>query len=267
MGFKNSSLLCLAVFLAFSSSIHGFNITRLLGQYPEFGMFNQYLTETKLAEQINRRNTITVLALENSALSSLSGKPQETIKAIISTHVILDYYDEKKLVEATGNHTQLVTLFQASGLARNNEGFVYASLINEGEVAFASGVKGSPFNTLLVRTVATQPYNISVLQVNQPIVAPSIDASAGSSSSSTPPPAAAKAPVASTAPPPAEEVVAESPEEEAVAPAADAPAADGPAAEESDAADGGAAPHNSSSRTQIGLVGAVMAFVSLFVSL
>jgi hypothetical protein len=37
----------------------------LLGQNPDFATFNKYLTESKLVDQINRRNTITVLLRNN----------------------------------------------------------------------------------------------------------------------------------------------------------------------------------------------------------
>ncbi|KAK7283039.1 hypothetical protein RIF29_12258 [Crotalaria pallida] len=275
MGYKSSSLACLALLLAFSSCINAFNITNILGSDPAYSQFNKYLTETKLAPEINKRNTITVLALDNAALSPLNGKPLSTIKAIISTHVLLDFYDEKALFFSNTNKTRMTTLFQASGIARGEQGFVVVALINEGEMAFASAVKNSPFNTLFVKSLLSQPFNISVLQVSAPIVAPGIDSSIVIAPAPKSP-HKAHAPEASEeeeeeaeAP---EEVVAESPEEEEAE--APAPEAEGPAADKSDAPSEAAAadatpapPPSSSTRIQIGLVGAVMALASLFVSL
>ncbi|XP_061346265.1 fasciclin-like arabinogalactan protein 3 [Gastrolobium bilobum] len=226
MGLRNSWVLCLALMLTFSSAIHGLDITKLLSQYPEFSQFNKYLTETKLAEQINSGKKVTILALDNKALSSLSGKSQETIKAIIGTHVLPDYYDEKKLVEAQGSHTKLQTLFGASGAAKNDQGYIYVNLINEGEVAFASAVEGSPYKTLLVNTVTNQPETVAVLQVTEPIVAPGVESSSSSSS-----------PVVENE----ESLIAESP--------AEAPA-----------------PSSSSRTQVMGFVGVVMALASFFVS-
>ncbi|KAJ1420135.1 FAS1 domain [Sesbania bispinosa] len=180
MGLRNSSVLCLALLLAFSSTIHGLDITKQLSQYPEFESFNKYLTETKLAEQINGLKAVTVLAIDNKALSSLSGKSPDAVKAIIGNHVLVGYYDEKKLVEAQGSHTQLETLSPVSGPAKS----ILVALINEGEVAFSSAVKGSPFDTKLVSTVSTQPDTVSILQVTQPIVAPGVESSTSSSSGS-----------------------------------------------------------------------------------
>jgi len=105
----------MALLLAFSSAIHGFDITKMLEEYPELSSFNKHITEAKLADQINSRNTITVLAVDNDGISSIAGKSPEVIKAIISTHIVLDYYDEKKLVEAQAASPQLTTLYQSSG--------------------------------------------------------------------------------------------------------------------------------------------------------
>ncbi|XP_004498590.1 fasciclin-like arabinogalactan protein 14 [Cicer arietinum] len=194
MGFKSSSLLCLALLLAVSSSIHAFDITKLLGQNPDFATFNKYLTETKLAEPINSRNTITILAVSDAGLSSLSGKSQQFIKASLSTHVILDFFDEKKLMEAQGSGQLLTTLYQSSGLAMNQQGFIKVALIGEGEIAFGSAVNGAPLDVSLVKTVVSQPYNISILQVTKLIVVPGLDAQTPASSGNAQAPAAAKTP-------------------------------------------------------------------------
>ncbi|KAK7260813.1 hypothetical protein RIF29_27111 [Crotalaria pallida] len=292
MSFKNSSLLCFSLLLAFSCAVHAFDITKLLKKYPELSTFNNYLTQTNLAAQINSRNTITVLAVDNDAASSLSGKSQDAIKAIISTHVVLDYFDQKKLTEAIGGKEQLTTLYQSSGLAVNQQGFIKVELVGEGNIGFGSAVKGAHADAELVKTVTAQPYNISILQISKLIVFPGAD-STKAQSAKAPVAAAvvAKAPVSSktakapassrkvTAPSPSpsssddESATADSPGE-ADAPEAATPSlspsvaeAPGPAG----AADGAAdaqAPSSSSSSIKIGLVGAVavMSFASLLVT-
>ncbi|QCD99609.1 fasciclin-like arabinogalactan protein 3 [Vigna unguiculata] len=200
MSFKSCSLLCIAILLALSSAIDGFNITELLEKYPDLSSFNRYITEAKLADQINSRNTITVLAVENGAISSIAGKPPAVIKAIISTHIILDYYDEKKLVEVHPSHPQLTTLFQSTGLAVKQQGFLNVSLIGEGEIAFSPA--GTSDYSELVKTVVTEPYNISVLQIAKPIIAPGIDnetqlAQPPQAAKASPPTGTAKAPAPS----------------------------------------------------------------------
>ncbi|KAI4337406.1 hypothetical protein L6164_015828 [Bauhinia variegata] len=272
MSSRSSSLLCVVVLLAVCSGVQGFNVTRLLGQYPEFSTFNQHITETKLADQINGRRTITVLALDNSAIGSISGRSKDSIKAIVSTHIILDYYDEKKLMNLQGSSAQLTTLYQTTGIAIRLQGFINVAIIGEGEIAFGSAVRGAPLNSKLVKTVTTQPYNISVLQVTEPIIPPGIDAQ------SPWPAPGAQTPLPHRKPPPTrdEEVDAESPAEaEAEAPISAAPTtapAPGPAPNDKPADDDGSAdsapPHGGSSRTHIGLAGSmIMGLFYLFVSL
>ncbi|CAL0327244.1 unnamed protein product [Lupinus luteus] len=324
MGYKSSSLSCLALLLAFSSCIHAFDVLKYFGSDPEFTQFIKALTDTKLVDEINKRSTITVLSLNNEAMSSLSGKSTSTLKDILSTHLLLDFYDEKGLFYANTNHTKMPTLFQSSGKAVNDQGYIYVSLINEGEIAFASAVNNAPYKSLLVKTVASEPSTISVLQVSAPIIAPGIvstvtpvvsiapvpSAPKATATAKAPAPATAKAPAASTVTakaPAASTVTAKAPAPAASTVTAKAPAPtttvtakapvaapvasskQGPAPAEvsviaapapstiaeppveaaaPEAVDEKAAPpHSSASSTQIGLVGAVMAMASLFVSL
>ncbi|BBG95406.1 FASCICLIN-like arabinogalactan protein 14 precursor [Prunus dulcis] len=197
---KASTILCLALlFIVFSSSASAFDITKLLEKQSEFSNFNTYLKETKLGEQINSRSTITVLAVGNGAISSLAGKSQDVVKKILSAHVILDYYDEQKLTKLAKSSkvTTLTTMFQSSGQAQNQQGFINTGIINEGELAFGSAAKGSKLNAKLVKSVVSQPFNISVLQVSELIDIPDIAASspAGSPKSS---PSPSKAPSSSS---------------------------------------------------------------------
>lgn len=307
MSFKSSSLLCIALLLALSSTINGFNITEMLEKYPELSSFNKYITESKLADQINSRNTITVLAVENGAISSISGKTPEVIKAIIATHVILDYYDEKKLMEVQASSPQLTTLYQSTGLAVNQQGFVNVSLIGEGEIAFTPA--GTKDYSELVKTVTTQPYNISILQITKPLIAPGIDNQTKSAQSpqqakASPPTETAKAPAPSTktakapapstesakapatkdgakAPAPAEDAKSPTAPESAEAPApsetaaapspAESPKADAPteadAPADGPAADAAADTASSSTIIKMSLVGSCMAFASLLIVL
>ncbi|MCH95637.1 fasciclin-like arabinogalactan protein 3-like, partial [Trifolium medium] len=249
-------------------------------QNPDFATFNNYLTETKLVKEINSRNTITVLVLSNAAISSISGKDPEVIRAILSTHVILDYFDEKKLMRAQSTGELLTTLYQSTGLAVNNQGFLKVKLNGEGVIAFGSAVVGAPKDDELVQTVLSIPYNISILQVVKPIVPPGIDTQLAPPKGAKAPEASAKAPVPTkgaeadapateaetpseevTSPPSPSEVITDSPAE---APAADAPSpslAPGPGDDEV-AADA-EINHSSSSRTVVGLVGSMMCFASL----
>ncbi|KGN62878.1 fasciclin-like arabinogalactan protein 14 [Cucumis sativus] len=236
----SSSVLSFTIFHLFfffffsTSSVSAFNITRLLNRFPDFGAFNELLTKTHLYEQINSRQTITVLALSNATVGAIAGNSLDVIKQILSAHVILDYYDVEKMRKlSTDKATVLTTMFQSTGDAENQQGFLKVVLNKRGEVEFGSAAKKAPLSAKLMKTVASQPYNISLLQVSAPIVIPGIGVY------NLPPPAPeapfvapveapAPAPEAD-APGPAEDDDADSPSDapspasEAPAPAADAP--------------------------------------------
>merc|ERR1712226_1132593 len=232
MDSKASSLLFFALFLAFSSAALAFNITMLLDRHPDFSSMNDYLSKTQLDKQINSRNTITVLAVDNKAIAGLSGLNLDEVRKILSVHVVLDYYDVQKLSTLTKKSTLLTTLFQASGTAMNQQGFVNVSIINEGEIAFGSGVKGSKLDSKLVKSVAAQPFNISLLQISSAIVPPGITAAnpPGASPPPTNAPTPGKAPSNNPVPEAPSPTGAGTPEE-SPAPVADTPTGAGTPAE------------------------------------
>lgn len=205
-------ILISAVLLLSIPTTSAVNITSLLEQLPEFSEFNNLLTKTQVANEINRRRTITVLALSNEHVGEIAGKPEDVQKRILSNHVVLDYYDTTKLTELEVNKTcVLTTLFQASGVANQQQGFLHVIHNKDDSVVFGSAVQGSPLDSKLEESVASQPYDISVLSISHAIIAPGIDGALRPVSS--PPPA----PTANQVPPPAE-----SPKEKKPA---DAPAA------------------------------------------
>ncbi|MED6204975.1 hypothetical protein PIB30_013741 [Stylosanthes scabra] len=169
MGLRNTTVLCLALFLAFSSCIHGLDINTAVSKYPEFSKFSSYITESKLADQINGQKAITVLTLSDDALASFSGKPEDYVKLVLENHVITNYQDEKNLFMAVGGREKLPTL-SSSG--------IFVNLINEGEVAFSAVDEKDKYESKLVRTVETQPGTISILEVDNPIVSDEATAAA-----------------------------------------------------------------------------------------
>ena len=276
----SSSLICLSFFLLFTSATC-FNITKLLDTYPDFSVFNQHLTETKLYAEINKRQTITVLAVANDAMGGVQGSA-DVIKNIMSNHVVLDYYDEVKLNKLSKNTALLTTLFQSTGLAEQQQGFLNVTKMKSGEIMFGSAVKGSQLNSKLVKKIAAQPYNISVLQVSAPIVAEGIqNAGAPKKAPSSPPPAPspkkAKSPKAAEAPeaeaPEAEAPTADAPADApeadtpSDAPTADTPTADAPAAADGPAADADAADDKKKSSATRACVGLALVAISSLVAM
>ncbi|CAF2124631.1 hypothetical protein BRARA_C02483 [Brassica rapa] len=169
----SSSLLCLAILFGVSSIVSAVNITRALEKYPEFSTMVELFGKTELTPIINKRQTITVLALSNDAIGSISGRPEEELKNVLMNHVVLDYFDELKLKALKDRSTLLTTLYQSTGLGQQQNGFLNCTKTN-GKIYFGSGVKGAPQTAEYITTVFRNPYNLSVIQISMPIVAPGL---------------------------------------------------------------------------------------------
>ncbi|XP_043720766.1 fasciclin-like arabinogalactan protein 14 [Telopea speciosissima] len=240
---SSSFICCLSFFLLFFTSATAFNITKILGANSDFSNLNDLLTQTQLASQINSRQTITLLALDNGAIGSLSGKSNDEVKNILELHVVLDYYDQKKLEKISNKTALLTTLFQTSGLANSQLGFLNVTVTSDG-IAFGSAVKGSPIDSKLVKSVASQPYNISVLQISAPILPQGIDGVKANSSSnhtvSSPPPSDSPAGAPKKSPtkaPTGSPSKAPSPKSAKAPAPSDAPVSDAPASDAPKASD------------------------------
>ncbi|XVF48154.1 hypothetical protein PTKIN_Ptkin03bG0168500 [Pterospermum kingtungense] len=209
MAAKASLLLLIVVaflILALSTtSTTAMNVTKVLGEYPEYGTFNDLLTKTKLTEQINHRQTITILALDNDSVSSIANRSMDEVKKILMNHIILDFFDKIKIQNLGKKSAILTTLYQTTGTAMEQQGFVNITRIGPGDVVFGSGVPGSPLVSKLLGPVVSQPFNLSVLHVSTPIVAPGF----GDPVLPPPPPPGSKPPSSppknSEAPSPSEE--------------------------------------------------------------
>ncbi|KAK4738663.1 hypothetical protein R3W88_002360 [Solanum pinnatisectum] len=165
----------LFLFTLFTVSVHAHNITEILNQFPEYSVFNSYLSQTKLADEINSRETITVLALPNGAMSAVVDKhPLSVIKNVLSLHVLLDYFDGTKLHKISDGTTTSTTLYQTTGNAHGNVGSVNITDLKGGKVGFGSAIPNSPLASTYTKSVKQIQYNISVLEVSAPIIAPGI---------------------------------------------------------------------------------------------
>jgi len=164
------SLLCCA---------NAFNITKVLDGYPEFSEFNQDLKRTKLADDINSRQTITVLVVSNAGLSSLSGLDPASLKRVLSLHVLLDYFDADKLQQITNGTTLTTSLYQTTGSATGTSGLVNITDLKGGKVAFGVGGGHPSLPATFVKSVQQETYNLSVIEISQPITTTVAEAPAG----------------------------------------------------------------------------------------
>ncbi|KAK3213389.1 hypothetical protein Dsin_018095 [Dipteronia sinensis] len=171
--FSLLALVALVFVFSSSSSVNALNILQQLKGYDNYGAFVDLLNQTKLYQKINERNTVTILALTNATIASIQGRSDDEKVAIISSHVLLDYFDKIKLNKISKS-VAITTLYQSSGVANDEQGFVNITRLSSGEILFGSAMKKAPLVARLEKEVFTKPYNLSVLQVSLPIIAPGI---------------------------------------------------------------------------------------------
>ncbi|XP_006653238.2 fasciclin-like arabinogalactan protein 14 [Oryza brachyantha] len=185
-----AALAGLVVALAFASAAAAafkFNVTEILDEFPEFAVFNGLLSQTGLAGEINRRQAVTVLVVDDSAAAAITSLPDDARRKVLAVQVLLDYYDPVKLDGIRAKTALLATMLPAAGRA----GLVnYTESPADEQMAFGSAEPGAPVSSQLVKVVASRPYNLSVMQLTAPIVPPSIASSfssSGGGSGRTPP--------------------------------------------------------------------------------
>uniref|UniRef100_A0A7C9B3R3 Gamma-glutamyltransferase n=3 Tax=Opuntia streptacantha TaxID=393608 RepID=A0A7C9B3R3_OPUST len=167
--FINGALLLLLCLSLSTTTTNAHNITRILAKFPQFSTFNHYLTVTHLAPEINRRQTITVCVVDNTAMNALLAKHLSiyAIKNVLSLHVLLDYFGAKKLHQITDGTALAATMYQATGSAPGTAGFVNITDLKGGKVGFtAKDSSDGEFDAAFVKSIKEIPYNLSVIQIS-----------------------------------------------------------------------------------------------------
>ncbi|KAI3918129.1 hypothetical protein MKX01_041449 [Papaver californicum] len=175
----NSMILIILILTLFSTPLPAaasHNITDILSKFPDYSVFNDYLSKTKVSDEINSRQTITVLVLNNGAMKSLTADnhPLSVIKKALSLLVLLDYFDAQKLHDISEGTTLSTTLYQTSGTAPGNLGFINITDMKGGKVGFGSAAPGSKLDSSYTKSVKQIPYSLSVLEISAPVIAPGI---------------------------------------------------------------------------------------------
>ncbi|XP_076894484.1 fasciclin-like arabinogalactan protein 2 [Bidens hawaiensis] len=170
--------LAFLLLLSISTTITAHNITKILASDSSFSTFNHYLTITHLANEINRRQTITVCAVDNAAMSSLvaKGYSLQTMKNILSLHIFADYFGSKKLHQVTKGSTTTATLYQATGEAPGTTGYVHITDVKGGKVRFTPEDNPSQTDAVYVKSIKEMAYNISVIQISSVLQSPEAEA-------------------------------------------------------------------------------------------
>lgn len=175
---SSSPAICLCfsvVLLATTLSAAAHNITEILAAFPEYAVYNRYLSQTKISDEINSRQTVTVLVLPNAAMTALADKkPVAGVKNALRLLTLLDYYDSAKLHKISQGTVLTTTLLQTTGKFQGNLGFVNITDLKGGKVGFGSTSHGAHLETTYTKSVKQIEFSISVLEVSAPILFPGL---------------------------------------------------------------------------------------------
>ncbi|KAH6812092.1 FASCICLIN-like arabinogalactan 1 [Perilla frutescens var. frutescens] len=98
-----------------------------------------------------------VCAIDNAGMSDLLSKhlTLSAIKNMLSLHVLLDYFDAKKLHQITNGTALAATMFQATCSATGSAGFINITDLKGG---FGPQDNGVVVSATFVKSVDTIPY-------------------------------------------------------------------------------------------------------------
>ncbi|KAJ1298982.1 hypothetical protein BS78_01G496300 [Paspalum vaginatum] len=161
----------LACLLLLPSAARGRNITAILDGYKEYKLYNKYLSETKVCDEINSRQStsMTILVLSKDAMTTLAkdaGGSLAAIKNALRLHSVLDYYDRRK-VKKYGDESA-ATLYQATGDAVSTTGNVKVVDQDDKNYGFSAATPGARICTV-TKEVETHPFKFAILEVTAPI--------------------------------------------------------------------------------------------------
>ncbi|KAI3811588.1 hypothetical protein L1987_21314 [Smallanthus sonchifolius] len=169
----------ISLYLLFHSTtlISAVNITHLLSPYPDLSDFSDLLSTTTVAVDLSQRTSLTLLAVPNSILRSsdiIRRSPSSTnIADVIRYHVLLQYLSLNDLRRFPPSGKLITTLFQTTGRATNNFGYVnvtYDGQTNTTTVRSPAAYSQPPNTATVISLIKTLPYNVSIYSVNSLIV-------------------------------------------------------------------------------------------------
>ncbi|KAF3321300.1 fasciclin-like arabinogalactan protein 8 [Carex littledalei] len=153
------------------------NITAILDGFPDYALYNSYLSKTKVCDEINAHETVTCLVLSDAAMSSLVTAAKQSlagIKNALRLLSLLDYFDPPKLHDLPSGTTLTTTLYQTTGNAAGNLGFVNITNLRGGKVGFAAAAPGSKFDASYVKSVREMPFNLSIIEISDAVIFPGL---------------------------------------------------------------------------------------------
>ncbi|BBN11319.1 hypothetical protein MPTK1_5g10880 [Marchantia polymorpha subsp. ruderalis] len=159
------------------------NITSILAKYPRFSVLSDLLVSSGVEKEINSRTSITLLAPADAVLTAFQASVPnaDTVKIadLLRYHVLLQYFDMTELKGlGTVNYSSVTTLLQTTGRANEQDGFV--NIYNTAtQILIGPAASASASNATVVGTVLEDPYDISIIEIDQVLKPAGFDAVEG----------------------------------------------------------------------------------------
>ncbi len=196
---SGAKLAMVAVFLlCAATAARAQNITQIMAAYPRFSTFVTLLSSTGVINEVESRKSLTLLVPSNSVLDPVvatnGNLSLSEVGDVIRYHVLLQYLDVSEL-QHIGNSSMLVTtLYQTTGRAANEDGFVNITDAANGAVLVGPPIAGAPMQAAILTNITQIPYNYSLYEINGVLIPVGL--------ASAPPAAPTPAPIPAAAPVP-----------------------------------------------------------------
>lgn len=156
------ALLVLAV--ATPSSLAVIDVAQMLAGRPQYATFLRLLKETKVADDVSRMKTASVLIVPERAVKPLLAVPPEKLRTILMHHVLIKYFDPIQLGEMKASVAKLQTMLSNTD---KNMGTIDYSKDKDGQMYLRS--PGADSVAKLIKVVAARPFVVSIMEISAPL--------------------------------------------------------------------------------------------------
>lgn len=154
------------------TSIWGLNITGILSHYPDLSDFTALLTTTGIYADLDRRTSLTILAVPNAHLRtpSFPASSPGTLADVVRYHVLLQYLSWSDLRRTPPAGSLVTTLFQTTGRAPSDFGSLNLTFNPSNGVVSFHPPNNNTVAANVLYLLKTVPYNLSIFTVDSLLI-------------------------------------------------------------------------------------------------
>lgn len=187
--FTPTTFLYFLFFFSLSKPVWGLNlnITEILSHYPDLSIFTALLTSTGISADLDRRTSLTILAVPNSHLRSSSTASPTILADVLRCHVLLQYLTWSDLRRTPPAGALVTNLFQTTGRAPTNLGSLNITFDPPSGVVSLHPLNNNTVSANVLSLLKTVPYNLSIFTVDSLLAPYGFDLMASEAAPPSPP--------------------------------------------------------------------------------